>query len=44
MSNTPPRSGLRTIAVRSATFLVAGVTASCWAASQLRPIRTLYSQ
>jgi hypothetical protein len=34
MSNTPPRSGLMTIAERSATLRVPGVAASSWACSQ----------
>jgi hypothetical protein len=43
-SNTLPRSGLITIAVRSATLRVFGVSASVWAASQARAISMLVRQ
>ncbi len=44
MSNTPPRSGLITIAARRATFRVSGVAASACVRSQFLAISTLYAQ
>ncbi|GAA1583354.1 hypothetical protein GCM10009828_004300 [Actinoplanes couchii] len=43
-SKMPPRSGLITIAARSATLRVCGVAAFSCSASQFRAIRMLYSQ